>query len=159
MVVCPEGAGPRGPAWVSQKNVFSPEGAPEGRSEDNPRRTVRPLQGQSVWENKPRVNPGLCFISHFGPRMEKNIENIKPHKSTMSSSRMSKLQARRGYRTQPQGFKRFQPWESPNPRWASSQTFLCTDRPTSQDQPPGSRCYIVLRSVDRISGRKKLLLI
>jgi hypothetical protein len=41
--------------WVSQKNVFSPEGAPGAAipqlpSEDNPRRTVRSLQGPSGWE-------------------------------------------------------------------------------------------------------------
>jgi hypothetical protein len=55
-LVCPFGPGPKGQdnsaqglPWVSQKNVFSPEGAPGAgmpqlRSEDKPRRTVRPLQ-------------------------------------------------------------------------------------------------------------------
>jgi hypothetical protein len=66
----------QGLPWVSQKSVFSPEGASDVemhmRSDRVPFPVVAnsPFRAHSIEGTKPMVNPGLCFFGRFGPRIE-----------------------------------------------------------------------------------------
>jgi hypothetical protein len=64
----------QGLPWVSGNKRFALQGleayAIRSRgSEPIPGRTCWPLQGQFGWGKLPRVNPGLSYFGHFGPRI------------------------------------------------------------------------------------------
>src|ERR1700722_6734799 len=79
--IWPEGSAPKGQEslaqglpWVSGNKRFALKGldahAIRSRgSEPIPGRTWWPLQGQFGWGKFPRVNPGLSYFGHFGPRI------------------------------------------------------------------------------------------
>jgi hypothetical protein len=66
----------QGLSWVNSPTAMSPEGA--GRYNGNRLRTSEldrvhisgPFRAKTLIFGLPRVNPGLCFLGHFGPQME-----------------------------------------------------------------------------------------